>query len=111
VNPTPPRKTEHIQVRVMSTLLDVRGRFDRERMEKAARVLDNDLRGRLDKNSGDLPEQGFLSLILLMALEKIYEIDRLKEQIQSVSQEVDDWRGWASRLTESRGLSKDSRKD
>lgn len=111
MNQTPPRKTEHIQVRVMSTLLDVRGRFDPERMEKAARALDSDLRGRLDKNAGDLPEQGFLSLILLMALEKIYEIDRLKEQLQAVSQEVDDWRGWASRSAESRGLSKDSRKD
>jgi hypothetical protein len=107
----PPRKTEHIQVRVINSLLDVRGQFDRARMEKAARVLDSEIRNRLDKHPGDLPDQGFLSMVLLTAIEKIYEIDRLKEQVRSVTHEVEEWREWASGKMEGRGLSKDSRKE
>ena len=58
MNPqTPPKKPEYLQVKVMNHLLDVRGHFERERMERAVRALDNDLRGRLDRRSANSPEQ------------------------------------------------------
>jgi cell division protein ZapA (FtsZ GTPase activity inhibitor) len=111
MTPTPPKKSEHIQVKVINSLLDVRGQFERERMEKAARILDTELRRRLDRQSGDLPEHGFLSIVLLTAIEKIYEIDRLREHNRVVSQEIEAWRRWAQVKVDQGGLSRETGKE
>ncbi len=92
------KKSEHIQVKVLNTILEVRGHFDRKRMEAAARSLDHDLRNRISPQQDDLPDQNYLSLVLLVALEKIYAIDQSKEERHRLSNELDHWRTWAGDL-------------
>ncbi len=105
------KKSEHIQVKVLNSILEVRGHFDRKRMESAARSLDSDLRNRLAGQSGDLPDQNFLSLVLLVAIEKIYAIEQAREERQSLSAEIENWRKWASGICARDLLPKDSPKE
>lgn len=104
-------KSEHIQVKVMNNMLTVRGRFDRSRMEKAAVALDHDLRNRIDQGSGEISGQALLSMVLLMALERGYEADRLKEEARGVQGELARWRQWALGRLERKPLQKGSGKE
>ena len=105
------KKSEHIQVKVLNSILEARGHFDRKRMESAARSLDTDLRNRLAGQSGDLPDQNFLSLVLLVAIEKIYAIEQSREERQSLFSELENWRRWASEISGPAPLQKDSAKE
>ena len=111
VNQPIQKKSEHIQVKVLNTILEVRGHFDRKRMESAARSLDSDLRNRLSRQPGDLPDQNYLSLVLLVALEKIYAIDQAREDRQKLSLELENWRQWASEISSRSLLPTDSAKE
>ena len=91
-----PKKIEHIQVKGLNVLLDVRGSFDPRRMERAGRQLDAELRGRVAHQTGDLPDQNALSLVLLAAIEKIYAIDQAREEIARLEFEIDVWRKWGA---------------
>lgn len=95
------KKSEHIQVKVLNVLLDVRGSFDPRRMERAGKLLDAELRGRVSNQAGDLPEQNALSLVLLAAIEKTYAIEQSREEKARLEFELSAWRKWASEWAES----------
>ncbi len=105
------KKNEHIQVKVLNSILEVRGHFDRKRMESAARSLDSDLRRRLSGQGVDLPDQNFLSLVLLVAIEKVYAMEQVRDERQRLSVELEIWRKWASELSVRDLLPKDSLKE
>lgn len=107
----PQKKSEHIQVKVLNAILEVRGHFDRKRMEMAARSLDSDLRNRLAAQPGALPDQNYLSLVLLVAIEKVYAIEQSREERQALSAELENWRRWASEISGPDPLPKDSTKE
>ncbi|MCL5284755.1 MAG: hypothetical protein M1313_03225 [Nitrospirae bacterium] len=111
MNQPPPKKSEHIQVKVLNSILEVRGHFDRKRMESAARSLDTDLRSRLAAQPGALPDQNYLSLVLLVAIEKVYAIEQSREERQSLFSELENWRRWASEISGPAPLQKDSAKE
>ena len=50
-------------------------------------------------------------MVLLTALEKIYEMDRLKEHLQQAGEELREWRNWAEERSDPGGLPTGSPKE
>lgn len=76
------KKPEQIQVRVNRFTLTVKGQFDPEKMEEAARTLNSFLE--LAGASESERPQTIQSLALLAALEKIYENKELERKLKDL---------------------------
>lgn len=81
------KKPEQIQIRVNRFTLAVKGNFDPEKMEEAARILSSFLE-RTGASESERP-QSVQSLALLAALEKIYENRDLERKIRELEETLD----------------------
>jgi hypothetical protein len=111
MSPPVQKKPEHIQVKVLNVMLDVRGSFDPRRMERAGRTLDAELKRRVASGQGDLQEQNALSIALLTAIEKIYAMEQAREEKSRLEFELSEWRRWAEERASVGGFTKDAGKE